>query len=236
VNNLTICRRAIHAHWLKAAFFGICALACRNEGSDDSGAQKARLAPPAAQVAFAGLDGSRSIPVIIDTDQGAIHCDVSAPATPRGAALFIGLSRGRAFWLEPGTARIVTRPLYENLTFHRAIPNVMIQSGCPVGDGTGSPGYRIEVETHANDALELAQPGTLALARYTPAPGRADPNPPPPGHVIGSQFVITLVNMRHVAGQVTVIGRCQDLDVVRRISQLVGDEHARVGLRRIRVE
>jgi peptidyl-prolyl cis-trans isomerase A (cyclophilin A) len=187
-------------------------------------------------MAFAGLDASRTIPVILETDLGAIHCTVNPQSTPRSVTLFIGLSRGRAAWREPATARIVTRPLYENLAFHRAIPNVMIQSGCPVGNGTGSPGYRIELETHANDAVELSQPGALALARYTPAPGRTDPNPPPLGHVIGSQFVITLVNMQHLAGQVTVIGRCQDLDVVRRISQGVGSEHRHVGLKRIRVE
>jgi len=161
---------------------------------------------------------------------------VNAQRTPRAAALFIGLSRGGARWHDPATAQVVTRPLYENLTVHRAIPNVMIQSGCPVGDGTGSPGYRIEVETGANDAVELAQPGAIALARYAPAPGRTDPDPPPAGQVIGSQFVITLVNMQHLAGQVPVIGRCQDLDVVRRISQLVGSEHAHVALRRIRVD
>ena len=112
----------------------------------------------------------------------------------------------------------------------------MVQSGCPVGDGTGTPGYRIEVEARGQDAVELAQPGALALARYTVPPGRADPSPPPPGHVIGSQFAITLVDMRHLAGQVSVIGRCQDLDVVRRISQWVGGSHERVVLRRIRVE
>jgi len=112
----------------------------------------------------------------------------------------------------------------------------MVQSGCPAGDGTGTPGYRIEVEAREQDAVELAQPGALALARYTVPPGRADPSPPPLGHVIGSQFAITLVDMRHLAGQVSVIGRCQDLDVVRRISQWVGASHERVVLRRIRVE
>jgi peptidyl-prolyl cis-trans isomerase A (cyclophilin A) len=194
------------------------------------------LEPPSADRAFAGLDTSQAIPVSIETDEGAIHCTVNPHSTPRAAALFVGLSRGRAAWREPATLRVVTRPLYQNLTFHRAIPHVMVQSGCPVGDGTGSPGYRIELEPSANDAVELAKPGALLLARYTPAPGRTDPNPPPPGHVIGSQFVITLVNMQHLAGQVTVIGRCQDLEVVGRISQLVGGERARVGLQRVRVD
>ncbi len=52
-----------------------------------------------------------------------------------------------------------------------------------------------------------------------PPPNRADPNPPAPGRVLGSQFVVTLAGMQHLAGSVTVLGRCADLEVVRAIAE-----------------
>lgn len=97
----------------------------------------------------------------------------------------------------------------------------MVQTGCPKNDGTGTPGYRIAVEAHAEDRERLARPGALFLARYRPPPDRPDPAPPPPGDVIGTQLVVGLVDMSHLAGQVTVLGACQDLDVVGSISRRV---------------
>ena len=46
-----------------------------------------------------------------------------------------------------------------------------------------------------------------------------DPSPPPPGDTVGSQFVIALTNMQHLAGKTTVLGRCDDLGVVERIAE-----------------
>jgi hypothetical protein len=66
-------------------------------------------------------------------------------------------------------------------------------------------------------------------ARYRPAPNRVDPEPPPPGDVIGSQFLITLADMSHLAGQVSVIGACEDLTIVTRIARRVSQgESARL--------
>ena len=110
----------------------------------------------------------------------------------------------------------------------------MIQSGCPVGDGTGHPGYRIEVEPRADDAKLLREPGALVLARYTAPPGRVDPNPPPPGQVLGSQFAITLTDMHHLAGQVSVLGTCAELRTARHIAELVASR-GRARLVRVRV-
>jgi peptidyl-prolyl cis-trans isomerase B (cyclophilin B) len=126
--------------------------------------------------------------------------------------------------------------MYRDLAFFRAIPDALVQSGCPVGDGTGHPGYRLAVESSADDSQRLARPGALLLARYHPAPNRTDPAPPPPGHVIGSQFVIALADMSHLANAVTVIGSCSDLERVRAIALTVASGKRRVRLARVEVD
>lgn len=170
-------------------------------------------------MALRGLDPNRPITVTLVTDQAAVPCTLDAQRAPHGVALFVGLATGRATWRHPRTGEVTTRPLYIDLPFFRGIPGVLVQSGCVVGDGSGHPGYRIEVEAHADDTERLRQPGALVLARYTPPPHREDPAPPPAGHVLGSQFAVTLTDMSHLAGKVSVLGRCGNLDVVRSIAR-----------------
>jgi peptidyl-prolyl cis-trans isomerase A (cyclophilin A) len=161
-----------------------------------------------------------SIEAELNTSEGVIRCALTPARTPRGVALFVGLARGRAAWRDKRST-VTYRPMYRDLPFFRAIANAMVQSGCPIGKGTGHPGYRIPVESRDDDAVRLVRPGALLLARYQPAPGRVDRDPPSPGHVIGSQFVITLTDMSHLAGKVSVIGSCADLAVVARIAKRV---------------
>jgi peptidyl-prolyl cis-trans isomerase A (cyclophilin A) len=192
-------------------------------------------APPSPALALAGLPAGALIPVRVETDAGVIRCQLDAGRTPTAVALFVGLATGRAVWRDPRTGTTTRAPLYRDLVFHRGIPGIFVQSGDPLGDGTGHPGYRIAVESNADDPARLAQPGALLLARYTPPPGRADPAPPPPGHVLGSQFVIALTDMSHLAGQVSVIGRCADLEVVRGLAARLGASVARPRLVRVSV-
>lgn len=156
----------------------------------------------------------------LETDAGTVHCEIDPARVPRAAALVVGLARGDASFREARGGAVARRPYYDGLTFFRRLPGEMIQTGCPLGDGTGHPGYRIPVETSARDAELLGHPGALLLARYRPAPGRADPDPPAPDHVIGSQIAVALTPMMQNLGAVTVLGRCGDLDVVRSISEV----------------
>jgi peptidyl-prolyl cis-trans isomerase A (cyclophilin A) len=180
----------------------------------------APLQAPTLKQALAGLPARDPIELALRTSVGDVHCALSPTPAPRAVALFVGLARGRATWLAPDGVR-VQRPLYRDLTFFRAIPNALVQSGCPLGNGTGHPGYRLPVEPAPDDVQRLEQPGVLFLARYQPAPGRSDPAPPAPGHVIGSQFAIALTDFSHLAGQVSVIGSCRDLERVRSIARRV---------------
>ena len=175
------------------------------------------------------------IELTLETDLGAIHCTLEPRHAPRAVALFVGFATGRSRWLDPATRRETDRPMYRDLPITRAIPNVYIQSGDPVGDGSGHPGYRIEVEAQPHDAERLRRPGALVLARYTPPPGRSDPNPPPAGRVLGSQFAVLLTDMSHLAGSVSVLGSCRDLELARRISVDVGAHRRARRLRRVSV-
>jgi peptidyl-prolyl cis-trans isomerase A (cyclophilin A) len=164
----------------------------------------------------------------LETDAGTVHCEIDPARVPRGAALVVGLARADASFREARGGAVVRRPYYDGLTFFRRLPGEMIQTGCPLGDGTGHPGYRIPVETSGRDAELLARPGALLMARYQAAPGRADPDPPAPGDVIGSQIAVALTPMTQNLGKVTVLCRCGDLDVVRKISEVPRDAPAPV--------
>ena len=93
---------------------------------------------------------------------------------------------------------------YDGLTFHRVIPDFMIQGGCPQGTGTGGPGYTIPAEFNRTSH----EPGVLSMARTS------DPNS------AGSQFFICLEKVPHLDRQYTAFGRTADqasLDVVKAI-------------------
>lgn len=176
------------------------------------------LAPPSPESIF-GPQIPAALEAALDTDRGTIRCTLHPTRAPRAAALVVGLARGRARWREPSrggrdpsrAGQVTTRPFYDGLTFHRRIPGVLAQTGCPIGDGTGTPGYRIPLERHPTDRERLARAGALVLATYTPPPGRTDPSPPPPGDVVGSQLAITFRPMPHLLDHVTVLGTCRDL-------------------------
>lgn len=170
--------------------------------------------------AIAGLDGPGPLEAQIVTTEGTVRCTLDEAKTPRSVGMFVGLAR---------------RHFYDGLSVFRATDGVMFQSGCPNGDGTGTPGYRIELEPHADDEARLSRAGVLLLASYHAPPNREDPAPPPPGQVIGSQFVIALGDMHHLAGHVTVLGACVDLPTVRAITHAAATKPRAVSVTRITI-
>ena len=107
----------------------------------------------------------------------------------------------------PGTVanfeKLAKDGFYDGLTFHRVIPNFMIQGGCPNGTGTGGPGYKIPCEINANKHLR----GTLSMAHAGPNTG-------------GSQFFICHSPQPHLDGVHTVFGQVTDgLEIVDKVRQ-----------------
>ncbi len=91
---------------------------------------------------------------LIKTNKGDIVVRLFASEAPKTVANFIGLAEGTKEFIDPKTNDKVKRPYYDGLIFHRVIKDFMIQGGCPLGTGTGSPGYKFEDEINA-EALGL---------------------------------------------------------------------------------
>lgn len=133
---------------------------------------------------------------VIDTVQGAIELELFPEEVPGTVANFEKLARDG---------------FYDGTTFHRVIPNFMIQGGDPYSKsgkgrvGTGGPGYTIKCETHLNKHKHVA--GTLSMAHAGKDTG-------------GSQFFICHAPQRHLDGVHTVFGQVtKGMDVVNKIKQ-----------------
>jgi len=127
----------------------------------------------------AAEDGWRKQPgtyAVFDTSMGIMVCRLFADKAPKTVANFVGLAEGTKEFTDPKTGQKTKRPFYDGLVFHRVIPNFMIQGGCPLGNGTGGPGYKFEDEF--GPGLTFQKPGLLAMANSGPGTN-------------GSQFFIT---------------------------------------------
>jgi cyclophilin family peptidyl-prolyl cis-trans isomerase len=129
----------------------------------------------------------------LHTTQGAIALELFDEDAPKTVDNFVKLARDS---------------FYEGITFHRVIPDFMIQTGCPRGDGTGGPGYEFEDEPNEHRVVR----GALAMANRGP-----DTN--------GSQFfIVTAADAPWLDGKHTVFGRVgEGMDVVDRISDVPRD-------------
>ncbi|MCQ2553225.1 MAG: peptidylprolyl isomerase [Clostridia bacterium] len=104
--------------------------------------------------------------------------------------------------------KLVTSGFYNGLTFHRVIPGFMIQGGCPLGNGTGGPGWNIKGEFTMNgfkNDLKHTR-GVLSMARAM------NPNS------AGSQFFIMVADAPHLDGQYAAFGKITEgMDAADRI-------------------
>lgn len=128
--------------------------------------------------------------VTLETSKGAIELALTPAETPLTVANFLNL---------------VQRGFYDGLSFHRVIPDFMIQGGDPRGTGSGGPGYRFKDE--CTPKLKHSGPGVLSMANAGPGTN-------------GSQFFITHVATPWLDGKHTVFGRVvKGQDVVDAIAQ-----------------
>ena len=132
--------------------------------------------------------------MVIKTNKGDIHLNLYAEKAPLTVANFVNLAQ---------------RGFYDGLTFHRVIPNFMIQGGCPQGSGTGGPGYRFGDECcseHQHDG-----PGVLSMANAGPGTN-------------GSQFFITHTETSWLDGKHTVFGKVESAADQQVVDSIVAED------------
>jgi len=142
--------------------------------------KKEETAKPAATV--------KDIRVIVKTTKGDIEGTLFASKVPMTTANFLNLAK---------------KGYYDGLSFHRVIPDFMIQGGDPQGNGTGGPGYKFGDEF--DSSLKHSKPGIFSMANAGPGTN-------------GSQFFITHVPTPHLDGKHSVFGEVtKGQDVVNKI-------------------
>ena len=139
------------------------------------------------------------------TSEGNFTIELYERETPLTVANFIGLAEGTKEWTDPKTNQKVKRPYYNGVIFHRVIDGFMIQSGDPLGQGIGGPGYNFADEFHPR--LRHDKAGILSMANRGP-------------NTNGGQFFITLGPTPHLDDRHTVFGAVSaGMDVVRKIGR-----------------
>jgi peptidyl-prolyl cis-trans isomerase A (cyclophilin A) len=151
--------------------------------------------------------------VVFDTSMGRITCQFFEKQAPKAVANFIGLAEGTIDWTDPTTKKKQHhKPYYDNTTFHRVIPEFMIQGGDQTGTGMGDPGFSFDDEFDPN--LNFDAPGKLAMANSGP-------------NTNGSQFFITEQAYDSLNQHYTLFGQCDDagVDVVKTIARVQRDSN-----------
>ena len=151
--------------------------------------------------------------VHFETNKGEIVCELFEDDAPGTVANFVGLATGTKEFTDPKTGKKVTRAYYDGLTFHRVIRDFMIQGGCPLGTGSGGPGFTIKDEL--SGTKQVHKKGSLSMAK-TAAPDSG-----------GSQFFICHTPQPHLDRKHTVFGEVvSGMETVLKIAS--GDKMSRV--------
>ena len=135
---------------------------------------------------------------IIDTEKGKIELELFDKEAPNTVANF---------------EKLANSGFYNGLTFHRVLPDFVIQGGCPKGDGTGGPGYTIKCEInphkHGTGALSMAHAGkdtggSQFFITHSPQP-HLDCVHTVFGKVINGMNVVNAIKPKDVMRKVTVV-------------------------------
>jgi peptidyl-prolyl cis-trans isomerase A (cyclophilin A) len=137
--------------------------------------------------------------VTLHTTKGDISITLFPDHAPKTVRNFVGLAEGTKEWKDPRTGQTRTEPFYDGVSFHRIIPNFMIQGGDPLGTGTGGPCYVFDDEI--SPALSFDRPYLLAMANAGKQRGRG---------TNGSQFFITVAPTTWLTGKHTIFGEVSD--------------------------
>jgi peptidyl-prolyl cis-trans isomerase A (cyclophilin A) len=140
---------------------------------------------------------------VFTTSEGTFKIKLFDQEVPNTVANFVGLAEGTKEFSDPKTGQKTKRPFYDGLVFHRVIEGFMLQGGCPLGTGTGGPGYKFADEF--SPKLRHTKPGILSMANSGP-------------NTNGSQFFVTLAATPWLDNKHSVFGEVvEGMDVVNKI-------------------
>ena len=143
---------------------------------------------------------------LFTTSEGNFKIRLFDQEVPNTVANFVGLAEGTKEFTDPKTGQKTKRPFYDGLAFHRVIDGFMLQGGCPLGTGTGGPGYKFADEF--NPKLRHSKPGMLSMANSGP-------------NTNGSQFFVTLAATPWLDNKHSVFGEVvEGMDVVKKIGSV----------------
>jgi len=149
----------------------------------------------------------------INTTEGNFTISLHAQKAPKTVGNFVELAEGTKAWTDPRTGQQSNDPYYNGVLFHRVIDGFMIQTGDPLGNGTGGPGYNFEDEFHQE--LRHNKAGILSMANSGP-------------NTNGGQIFITLAPTPHLNDRHSVFGEVTDgMDIVKAIGQVQTGMHDR---------
>ena len=136
--------------------------------------------------------------ITLHTNLGDIPVELFENHAPKTVENFVGLAQGTKEYKDDA-GRTNPTPFYDGLGFHRIIEGFMIQGGCPLGTGTGGPGYTFDDEISPDLAFD--RPYLLAMANAGTRMGKG---------TNGSQFFITVTPTPHLQGKHTIFGEVKD--------------------------
>lgn len=157
--------------------------------------------------------------LVVKTSEGEFKITLKPDIAPINVENFIDLALGQKEFVDVRTSKKVKRPFYTGLNCHRVIRSVLIQCGCPFGNGRGGPGFTVTDER--SSAMKFDRPGVvaMALARSTDQNAQAKDGIGYAPNTAGSQFFISLGPLPEYTGHFTVIGQITSgMDTIRKIA------------------
>jgi peptidyl-prolyl cis-trans isomerase A (cyclophilin A) len=159
------------------------------------------------QDALVDMPNKGKLRASMETSLGTFECQLFDDKAPLTVANFVGLARGRRPFWDEKVGEWVKRPLYDGTTFHRLIPDFVIQGGDHMGTGRGDVGYNVIDEMHPS--LKHDKPGLLCMANKGP-------------NTNGGQFFITDAATPNLTAMnsYTIFGECKPIELVHKIARV----------------